>query len=145
MKDVVIVNINAPKRKVAALLADPSKHPDWRADIARYEPVSGEPGQPGSKYRLIPKRGGFLFTGTVQRRSLPNRLRVTLESPTTTFELRGTLTSLPGDRTQLVSEEVISFKGVWSKTVGLLTGPSFRKTHRQNIEAFKKLAEEDEQ
>jgi hypothetical protein len=141
MKDVVIVSINAPRKKVAALLSDPSKDPNWREDIAKYEPLSGKPGEPGSTYRLIPKRGGFLFTGTVLRRSLPNRLRITLESPTTTVEVRGTLTSLPGDRTQLVSEEVVSFKGVWSKTVGLLTRPSFRKTHRRNIEAFKKLAE----
>ena len=57
MKSVVEVDINAPQQKVAELHADPRNNPKWMHDIARYESVSGEVGMPGSKYRLVPKKG----------------------------------------------------------------------------------------
>jgi hypothetical protein len=56
---------------VAALWADPRNNVKWMNDIDRIEPISGELGMPGSKYRLVPKKEGMEFVATVISRDLP--------------------------------------------------------------------------
>jgi len=141
MKHIVVIDIDAPQDAVADLYSDPSKNTQWMDDVERYEPVSGKQGMPGSKYRLIPKRGSMLFTATVVERELPRKLRLKLDSSSAVVEMRGTLSSLPGGRTRLTSEEVVSFKGDWHKFTGLFARPAIRWTHRKHIQAFKKFVE----
>ena len=74
MKDIVVVEIDAPQERVAALYADPENTTKWMDDVERYEPLSGEQGMPGSTYRLIPKQGSMVFTATVVKRNLPSEL-----------------------------------------------------------------------
>src|SRR5947208_13938392 len=57
MKSIVEVEINAPRSDVVALLADPANMPQWMDDLARIEPISGEPGMPGSVLRMVGKPG----------------------------------------------------------------------------------------
>jgi len=141
MKHVVVVDIDAPQDEVADLFSDPMHNTQWMEDVERYEPVSGKQGMPGSKYRLIPKRGSLLFTATVVERDLPWRLRLKLDSSNAVVEMRGTISSLPGGRTRLTSEEIVAFKGDWHKVRGLFAGHAIRRAHRKHIKAFKKFAE----
>jgi hypothetical protein len=57
LQSIVECEIEAPQMLVASLFADPRNNPSWMRDLERYEPIRGEPGMPGSTYRLIPKRG----------------------------------------------------------------------------------------
>jgi hypothetical protein len=141
MKDIVIVDINAPKTEVATLFSDPRNNPMWMDDVARYEPAGGKQGARGSKYRLIPKQGTLLFNVTVVENDLPDKLHLTLDSSTVIVNMRGTLTALPDGGTRLVSEEVFDFKTVWRKALGVITRPAIHKTHRRHMEAFKRFAE----
>ena len=141
MKSTAVVDIHAPQKAVATLFADPGNNTKWMEDIERYEPVSGEQGMPGSTYRLIPKHGSMLFTATIVSRSLPNELRLKLDSSTVTVDVHGILSALPDGRTRLVSAEVFNFKSVWNKAFGLLARRSIHKAHRDHIEAFKRFAE----
>ena len=141
MKDIVVVEINAPQQKVAALYADPENNTKWMDDVGRYEPLSGEPGMPGSTYRLIPKQGSMVFTATVVGRNLPHDLQLNLEASNVTVEVFGTFSTLTDGRTRLVSEEEFTFKGFWSRLFGLFARRSIRKAHRKHIEAFKRFAE----
>lgn len=143
MNSTVIVDIEAPQDKVAALLADPGRTAEWMHDIERAESISGEQGVPGSSYRLVPRKGSMVFVATVLRRSLPNELRLTLEASSVTVDVHGTLSTLPDGRTRLVSEEAFSFKGLWSNVFGLLARTAIRKAHRRHIEAFKRFAEDE--
>jgi Polyketide cyclase / dehydrase and lipid transport len=141
MRSIVVVDINAPQKQVAALYADPGNNPKWMDDLERYEPLSGDQGTPGSTYRLIPKRGSMVFTATVVSRNLPDELRLRLDSSSATVDVHGTLSTLADGRTRLVSEEVFKFKGIWNSVFGLLARPAIRKAHRGHIEAFKRFAE----
>ena len=141
MKDTVVVEINAPLEKVAALFADPENNTKWMDDVERFEPLSGEQGMPGSTYRLIPKQGSLVFTATVVRRNLPSELRLSLDATNVTVDVNAALSALPEGRTRLESEEEFKFKGFWSKVFSVLARPSIRKAHRKHIEAFKRFAE----
>jgi hypothetical protein len=143
MKSKVVVDIDAPQKKVATLFADPANSAVWREDIERYEPISGKQGIPGSTYRLIRKRGALPLTATLVTR-FQNELRVTMDASDVTIEVHGVLSTLPDGRTRLASNEIISFKGVWNKTLGFLGRPAIKKAHRKQIEAFKRFAEHRE-
>jgi polyketide cyclase/dehydrase/lipid transport protein len=141
MKTKVVLDINAPQEKVAALFADPANNTKWMHDLERYEPLSGEQGMPGSTYRLIPKQGSMVFTATVVSRNLPDDLRLRLAASNVTVDVHATLSTLPDGRTRLVSEEEFTFKGFWSRLFGLFARRLIRKAHRKHIEAFKRFAE----
>jgi hypothetical protein len=133
--------IDAPQAEVAYLFADPRNSTSWMEDLERYEPISGEPGTPGSTYRLVPKRGKMVFTATVVERSLPTRLQLNLDASNVTVVVTGTMSKLPDGRTHLKSEEVFTFKGLWNTAFGFLAQAAIRKAHRRHIEAFKRFAE----
>lgn len=82
MKSVVELEINAPKHRVAALFADPNNNTRWMDDLEKIEPISGEPGMPGSKYRMVQSQPRKVtFIATVTSRNLPDESALQLEAP----------------------------------------------------------------
>jgi len=51
VKSIVELDVNRSQESVATLFANPANNPKWMDDLARYEPLSGEPGMPASTYR----------------------------------------------------------------------------------------------
>jgi hypothetical protein len=47
-------------------VAAPENSPRWMDDLARYEAISGAPGMPGPRCRLVPKEGSLVFVATVK-------------------------------------------------------------------------------
>jgi hypothetical protein len=114
MKDVVTVEIDAPQATVAKLFADPGNNPKWMEDLARYEPLSGRQGMPGSTYRLAQQGGKLTFTATVLARDLPREVRLALDSPDVAVAIH-TAFSKRADRTRLVSHRAFQVQGpVWA-------------------------------
>ena len=142
MKSVVELDINRSQERVATLFADPENNPKWMGDLARYEPLSGQPGMPGSTYRLVPKKGEMVFLATIVSRNLPNEIRLSLVASNVTVSITARFIQLSVEKTRLVSEEEFSFKGLVGKLVGFFAQGSIRKAHRRHIEAFKRFAEE---
>jgi hypothetical protein len=123
------------------LYADPRNNPKWMHDIARYEPLSGEEGMPGSIYRLVPKEGDTIFVATVVERNLPDELRLHLEASDVEVEVRGTFFSLSPTHTKFLSEEVFTFKGAEAETVSPAVEDNIKTAHHRHIEDFKHFAE----
>lgn len=142
MKSVIELEVNVPQARLAELFANPEHSPRWMDDLARYEPISGAPGMPGSRYRLVPKKGGMVFVGTVIARDLPARAQVQLDGPGVAVAVTGRFEPLAADRTRLISEEVFQFRGVVGKVFGLFARPAIRAAHRRHMEAFKRFAEQ---
>ena len=141
MKSTVEVEINRPQGESASLYADPRNNPKWMHDIARYEPLSGREGMPGSTYRLVPKEGDMIFTVTVVERNLPDRLNVHLEGSDTDVDVKGTFRSLSPTRAKLISEEVFTFKGGADETVSPSVKEDIKAAHRRHMADFKRFAE----
>ena len=142
MKSVVELEINVPQERVASLFTDPRNSTKWMDDLDRYEPMSGEPGMPGSTYRLVPKKGKMVFLATVISRKLPNEARLNLDASNVAVSVTGTFVPLSPNRTRLISEEVFSFKGPFNKLFGFFVQRTIRNTHRRHMEAFKRFAEQ---
>jgi hypothetical protein len=141
MKSVVELDINLRQAKVAELLTDPSNNPKWMDDIERIEPISGELGEPGSVYRLVPKRGQLVFVATVVTRELPSESRLSLDAPSVSVSVTGKLLKLSEEKTKLISEQVFRFKGAFNKVFGFLARGAIKGAHRRHMESFKRFAE----
>jgi hypothetical protein len=144
MKSVVELEIAEPLEKVAALLADPANMTKWMDDLERVEALNGEPGMPGSTFRMIGEPDGPQgnFVATVTRRILPKTLGLKLQSPNVDVAIADTFTALSARRTRLVSEEVFLFHGLFNTLFGFLGQSTIRKQHRRHMESFKRFAED---
>ena len=141
MRSVVEVDIEAPQHKVAALFADPGNSMEWMEDMAQYEPIGGEPGMPGSIYRLVPK-DGEAFVATVVSRDLPREHQLYLDAPGVAVAIKGSFAALSPHRTRLKSEEEFDFKGgLLARLGGLLHRGAIQKAHRRQMQAFRRYVE----
>ncbi len=143
MKSLIELDIAAPRDEVAALLADPRNMTKWMDNLERVEFVAGEPGMPGSTFRMIGKAGGPQrdFVATVTGRNLPERFGLRLRSDSVDVAITDTFAASAARRTKLVSEEVFTFRGLFNRLFGLLAQGAIRKHHRRHMEAFKRFAE----
>ena len=141
MKSVIELEINVPRAKLAELFADPKNNTKWMDDLERYEPLSGTPGRPGSKYCLVPKTGDMVFIATVIARDLPHESRLILESSKVVVSVTDKFVALSSEKTKLISEEVFSFKGLFNKIYGFLVQRAIKNAHRRHMEGFKCFAE----
>ena len=134
------IDIAVPRARLAELLADPGNTPAWMDDLDRYEPLSGEPGMPGSSFRLVPKRGEP-YTATVVARELPHRVALKLENEGVYIAINDRFAPLTDERTRLFSVEDFYFKGALRNVVGFLARGAIRKAHQRHMHAFKQFAE----
>ena len=58
MKYTVHVDLDLPRSRVIELFDDPDNLYKWLRGLQAFEPLSGEPGQPGAKSRFTIKSGG---------------------------------------------------------------------------------------
>lgn len=135
MKDLVSIAIDAPLDIAARLFADPALAPLWMKEMA-YKPLAGEPGAPGSTYRLESTSGGMSFTVTVVARH-----HLHLEAPNVAVEVEARFTALSPRKTLLVSEETFRFKGLLARLFGGLAKHSIHRAHSDQMERFKAFAE----
>jgi len=142
MRSVIELEINAPREKVAELFDNPRMFPRWMDEVERVEPVSSSSRVPlGSEFRIVPKEGRRVFRGRFLRREPPYRTRLLLDAPTVRVDVRGTFVKLSEERTKLISEEVVGFKGLFGRLLGFLGRRAIRRAHRRHMESFKRFAE----
>jgi hypothetical protein len=140
-KNVVEVDIQVPQARLAGLFADPAKFTRWMHDMARVEPVSGELGMPGSRFRMVPKEGDWVFVATVLERNLPSEVDLDLDAEKLNISTKAFFQPLSADRTRLRHEQVFTFKGFFNKLLGAVARPAMRKAQRRHMEGFKRFAE----
>ena len=141
MKSFVEIEIEVPQSRLAELYANPSLNTRWMDDIERVEPISGQLGMVGSKYRLVPKKGVMVFVATVIARNVPNEFQLSLEASNVTVSVKGTLRPLSPQRTRLTSEEEFRFKGFFNTIFGFFARGAIKRAHRRHMESFKQFAE----
>jgi len=141
MTSRVELNIEGGQEPLAQAFAEPRNNPAWMDDIDRIEPISGELGQTGSTYRIVPKRGDRVFIARVVHRALPAELKLFLDSPRVSVSITDSFQRITDGRTKLISKEIFTFKGIFGKVGGLLGRSAIKHAHRRHMEAFKRFAE----
>jgi polyketide cyclase/dehydrase/lipid transport protein len=141
MKNRIELEIDGRQADVAELFADPRNNPRWMDDIDRIEPVSGEIGQVGSVYRIVPKRGTLTFVAKVVTRSLPVELALCLEARRVSVAVIDRFVPLSDGKTKLISEETFTFNGLIGNVIGFMARRSIAAAHRRHMESFKRFAE----
>ena len=70
MKYTVSIEIALPRERAVQLLADPANFPKWLRGLVLHEPISGAPGEVGTKSRVVLQMGQQKFEciETVTRR-----------------------------------------------------------------------------
>lgn len=77
------VMINLPRQRVIELFDDPDSLQKWQPGLKSFEHLSGEPGQPGSKSKLVYDMNGrkIEMIETITRRDLPDEFSGTYDAP----------------------------------------------------------------
>jgi len=136
------IDLDLPRDRVVALFDDPDNLPKWQRGLQSFEHLSGEPGQPGAKSRLVFQMGRrrVEMVETITRRDLPEAFDGTYDAKGVHNIVENEFTELGPDRTRWTSHNVFEMRGPM-KLVGLLFGGSFRKQSMKYMEDFKAFAE----
>src|ERR1043166_4936598 len=140
MKSIFETEINIPQTRLAELYANPENSTKWMLDVERYEPISGIPGMPGFKFRLVPKKGKMIFTATIISKNLPSEIKLNLDASNVNVVVTGKFISLPAGKTRFISEEVFTFKGIFNKIFGFLAQSAVRNAHHKHMNDFIEFA-----
>jgi len=136
------IDLDLPRDRVVALFDDPDNLPKWQRGLQSFEHLSGEPGQPGAKSRLVFQMGRrrMEMVETITRRDLPEAFDGTYDAKGVHNIVENEFTELGPDRTRWTSHNVFEMRRPM-KLVGLLFGGSFRKQSMKYMEDFKAFAE----
>lgn len=145
MKYTFEIEINAPREMVAGLAGDPENRMKWMDGIESDEALSGTPGQPGAKSRLVFRTGNMKTTmmGTVIANNLPDTFSETFDAPNVFTVVTGKFVALSPQKTKYVSEQEFQFKGIFNKIVGFLLQKEFKNQTLRHVENFKRFAESE--
>ncbi len=82
MKYTREIVIDLPRDRVIELFDDADNLPKWQDGLQSFEHMSGEPGQPGAKSRLVYEHRGrqVEMVETITRRELPDEFSGTYET-----------------------------------------------------------------
>jgi hypothetical protein len=137
------IEIALPRDEVVRLFDDPQNLAKWQRGLQSFEPLEGEPGQPGSTSRLVYVNGRrrIEMVETVTRRDLPAAFDGTYDAQGVHNIIENRFTEVAPGRTTWVSRNVFEFHG-FMKVIGLLFARSFPKQSRTFMEDFKAFAEQ---
>ena len=135
------VVVNVPRGKFIELFDNPANMPKWSPGLQTFEPISGTPGQPGAKSRLVYLMGKrtIEMIETVTTRNLPNEFSGTYEAD----GVHNIVTNHfhdEGNATRWVLDTEFTFHGFMKLMATLMPG-MFKKESMKHMMNFKKFAE----
>lgn len=135
--------VNRPLADVIRLFDDPDNLKKWMTDLVSFEHLSGTPGQPGAKSKLVFKmgKGTCDMIETITVRDLPREF-------TGTYEAKGVLNIVKntfedrGNSTIWINVNEFRFSG-FMKVIAFFSKGICRRQSRKNLENFKAFAESE--
>lgn len=142
MKYTNDIEINLPISRVIELFDNPKNLKQWMKGLVSFEHVSGTPGQPGAKSRLVFDMGNrrIEMIETITVRNLPEEFSGTYEADGVFNIVKSKFVALAADRTKYISEQEFQFNGTM-KLIGALMPGMFKKQTEEYLQAFKQFAE----
>lgn len=139
----VTVEIAVPRQRVVELFDDPDNLFHWQDGFQSFEHLSGTPGQPGARSKLVYKAGRHVIElyETVVQRNLPDEFNGFYEWSGGRNSLDNRFIELGSQRTRWESTCSYEFSSWFMKLMGLLRPGMFRKQNLQFMENFKAFCE----
>jgi hypothetical protein len=133
--------VNVPRSKFIELFDDPAKMLKWSPGLQKFEPISGTPGQPGAKSRLVYGMGKreIEMIETVVKRNLPEEFSGTDEAKGVRNIVENHFYD-EGRSTRWVMGTEFTFTG-FMKLMSIVVPGIFKKESIKHMTAFKNFAE----
>ncbi len=136
------IAIELPRERVIELFDSFDNLKLWQEGLVSYEPISGEPGQPGAKTRLLYEMGRrrVEMVETIITRNLPDEFSGTYDASGVHNIVRNTFYD-EGDSTRWTLETEFQFSGFMRIMSFFMGSGRFREQTRKTMESFKRFAE----
>ncbi len=134
--------INLPRARVIELFDSFDNLKKWQEGLVEIEHLSGEPGQPGAKTRLLYVMGRrrIEMIETILVRDMPDEFSGTYDASGVHNIVRNTFHD-QGETTRWVLDSDFQFRGYMRIMSFFMGSGMFKKQTRQSMEAFKTFAE----
>ena len=139
----VEIEINLPRDRVIELFDNPDNLFKWQTGLQSFEHLSGEPGQPGARSRLVYQNGKHRIEliETVTERKLPHEFNGRYEWNGGKNTLRNRFIEIGPNRTKWESTCEYQFSSIMLKMMGFFTPGMFRKQNLKFLHNFKAFCE----
>lgn len=136
------VVINLPRKRVIELFDSFENLQKWQEGLVSFEHISGDPGQPGTKTRLLYDMGRrrMEMIETIIKRDLPDEFSGTYDASGVHNIVRNTFYD-EGKQTRWELDSEFQFRGFMRVMSLFIPGSRFRQQTRSSMEAFKRFAE----
>ncbi len=140
----VCIDIDLPRDKVVELFDSPENLFKWQPGLQSFEHISGTPGQPGAKSKLVSLNGKrrIELIQTITKRNLPDELNGTYEWDGGKNTVENRFIELGPDRTKWVSTSSYDCTGFMMKLMMFVFGSKFREHNMTILRNFKAYCEE---
>lgn len=143
MKYTSEIIINQPVERVVELFDNADNLKEWMSGLQSFEHLSGEPGKPGAKSKLIFQRGkGTMeMIETITKNNLPEEFSGRYEVQGTINIQQNSFVVVNEKSTKWVSHTEFRFSSLGLKFMGWVMPGAFKKQTMKFMEAFKAFAE----
>ena len=143
MKYTSEITINLPVARVVELFDNADNLKKWMTGLLSFEHVSGEPGQPGAKSKLVFERGKnkMVMTETITKRNLPEEFSAQYEVQGTHNIQQNHFVVVSDNSTKWVSHTEFKFASLGMKFMALVMPSAFKKQTMVFMKNFKEFAE----
>lgn len=145
MKFTREIVIDLPRGRVIEVFLDRDNMAKWQEGLLSFEHVSGEPGQPGAKSRLVYEHRGqdVEMIETVTSRNLPDELTGTYESEGVWNLIENRFVDEGPDRTRWIADTEYRFSDWKMLLMSIVLRPMFTGQTVKVLRDFKTFAESE--
>jgi uncharacterized membrane protein len=142
MKYSVEIIIDKPLNEVIALFDNLDNMKQWMEGLQSFEPISGTPGQPGAKSKLVFLNGGrkMEMIETITVNNLPKEFSGTYEANGVFNIVQNFFEAVNDRQTRYATEQEFQFHG-FMKIIGWIFPAAFKKQSMKFLKDFKRFAE----
>ena len=142
MKYSCEVTIDLPREQVIELFDSADNIKKWQTGLHSFEHISGEPGQPGAKSRMVYDENGrrLEMIETITSRNLPDEFSGTYEAKGVMYWVSNHFYEDGLDRTRRVLDSEFQFSGFY-RVMGVVMKGSFPKQTMTMMNQFIAFAE----
>lgn len=144
MKYTTSIRIERPVDKVIELFDNVDNMKKWMDGLQSFEPISGTPGEVGSKAKLVFKMGKreVEMIETVTVRNFPHEFSGTYEAKGVFNVVKNKFEETAEGHTIYNSENEFQFKG-FMRLIAFLMPGAFKKQSVKYLQDFKRFAESE--